>query len=381
MKSIHKVWILFMSLLFTACSKEAKETKVELEGKAMISLNESQKAGISLQTSMFSYRLLKQKIKVNGKLDVPPQQMVSLSVPLGGFVKSIKVLQGSRVKKGELLAEIENPEYIKLQQEFLEAKNQEDLAQLESNRQETLALDQVNAEKTRQQAMAGLQQARIKRRALQARLKALMNDPENLKPEQISGRYELRSPIDGYVAEIFSSLGQFVSPTDIVFELVDTDHLHVELFVFEQHLTRLEVGQKIHFKLGNAPELHEAEIFLIGRKISESRTIRVHGHLKKENPSWLPGQFVEAEIETGADSVPCLPEEAFTEYKGITYLFVERAAEEKDQSMYEAIAVKAGPVADGFRQVSDLPQELQSERIVVMGAYYLLAKLKNSEEE
>ena len=379
MKNLHLILLSCIGFFMIACQTEPEQAETEDTPEEIVTLDPIQLQEIGIKTAKPEYHSISKLLKVNGLLDVPPQQKVSMSIPLGGFVRSVNLYQGSRVSKGQVLAVVENPEYIKLQQEYLEAKNQEQIAALEAARQAELSKDQINAEKTRQQAEANLQACKIKKKALEARLKSLMNNPEQLKPEQISARFELRSPIDGFLVEIMVSPGQFLQANDLAFELVNTDHLHVELSVYEQDILDISKGQAIRFRLSDQPQWHEAEVFLIGRKLETNRTIRVHGHLKKENPSWLPGMFVTAEIDLKTDTLLCLPESAFLEYKGVEYVFVQ--LKEKEANSFALTPVKAGPRENGFRAVYLQNDELNEQLFVTEGAYYLLAKLKNAGEE
>ncbi|MGC3943200.1 MAG: efflux RND transporter periplasmic adaptor subunit [Chryseolinea sp.] len=125
-------------------------------------------------------------IKVNGVLDVPPQQKVSVSIPFGGFLKSTSMLQGSRVSKGQLIAVIENTEYIQLQQDYLEALTQFEFSKADYERQQQLSSENVNSQKTLQLSKANYQSWLAKKNGLLAKLRLLNIDLDKLSTGDIT---------------------------------------------------------------------------------------------------------------------------------------------------------------------------------------------------
>ncbi|UOQ71433.1 efflux RND transporter periplasmic adaptor subunit [Hymenobacter cellulosilyticus] len=178
------------------------------------------------------------------------------------------------------------------------------------------------------------------------------------------------------------TVGQSVTPTETLFELVDPDHLHVELTVFEKDVPLLRPGQRIRFTLPNDSSAERtASVYLIGRTVdAQQRTVRVHGHLDRENdPSLLPGMFVRAVVETSARRVPALPDKAVVDYEGKQYVFRLESSSAKQQ-VFRMLEVRRGEQADGYSEVL-LPGAAAGARYATDGAYSLLSKLKNAAEE
>jgi cobalt-zinc-cadmium efflux system membrane fusion protein len=333
-------------------------------------------------------------IRVNGKLDVPPQQMVSISVPLGGFLKSTPLLQGSRVKKGQVIATMENLEFIQLQQDYLEAKNQFEFAKTDYERQVDLAKENVNAQKTLQQAKTTYSSWQTKAIGLREKLKMINVDITSAENGNITGVINLYSPINGYVTEVNVNIGKFVNPSDILFEIVDTQHLHAELTVFEKDVPKLKIGQKVRFTLANEAKERMATIYLLGREIGPDRTIRIHCHIDIEDTDLLPGMYLKAVVETGGIEVPALPDKAIIDYQGKKYIFYQLTQqphsvlknENKEQHAEEyhftMIEVQVGNSEMGYTEVT-LPADFPMEtvQIVVKNAYAILSKMKNAAEE
>lgn len=395
--------VVMVSIFFSCNTREETAATEEHhdEESNTVELTDAQMKTAGIQLGKIEPRQISGTIKVNGVLDVPPQQLVSISVPLGGFLKSTTLLQGSRVQKGQLIAVIENPEYIQLQQDYLEAANQLEFAKADYERQQELAKENVNAQKTLQQAKSTYQSWLAKRNGLMAKLKLIHVDLNEVEKGNITSTGNVYSPISGYVTEVNVNIGKFVAPADVLFEIVDTEHLHAELTVFEKDVLKLRIGQKVRFTLANESEERMATVYLIGREIGADRSVRIHCHIDKEDKELLPGMYLKANVETGGAKVPALPNEAVIDYQGKKYIFIpvegeghEHHAEEKhdekqdeekhaheEGTHFSMVEVQIGNSELGFTEIT-LPDSLnQNTDVVIKGAYSILSKIKNSEEE
>jgi cobalt-zinc-cadmium efflux system membrane fusion protein len=373
-------------------TQKSDSTKVEHEHEheedGEIELTPDQARGIGIETGTVSVRTLSGTIKVNGTLDVPPQQMLSISAPMGGFLRASDLLQGKHVTKGQVIATLEDPAYLQLQQDYLESVSQLDFLKAEFERQEELMKENINAKKTFEQARANYRTLEAKLAGLKARLKLVRIDMNKLEKGEIQPTVNLYAPISGYVTEVNVNLGKYVSPTDVMFEIVDTEHLHAELTVFERDVPRLKIGQKVRFILANELKERMATVYLIGREIGADRTVRIHCHLDKEDRELLPGMYLTAFVETKNEHQPSLPESAVVNYEGKNYIFIkeEEAGHDARETgaphlHYKAVEIQTGVSELGYVAVV-LPQaiDIKTTQIVFKGAYDLLSKWKNSGE-
>ena len=366
--------LLILSCLL-ACKRESTSPETAaIEGNS-ISPTQAQREALSVKLDTLKKKTLSETIHANGVLDVPPQNLVTISAPMGGFVKHTDLLQGVYVKKGRPLIELEDIRYIELQQEFLDQSSQLELARDEFNRQKTLSQENVNAQKTLQQATAHLKSLEAKVEALKAKLIMVHISPDQVH-EHIHKSVTLYSPISGYVTEVNVNIGKYLNPTDVLFKIVDTEHLHVELFIFERDISKLKEEQKLHFSLVNEGTDRTATIHLIGREIGADRTVRVHCHLDKEDPALLPGMYVKASIETNSREAYVAPDNAVVNFEENTYLFTT-----SDGITFHMEAVTTGLKENGFTEILPSEKFPKGTRIVTSGAYQLLSMLKNSEEE
>ncbi|MDB5270107.1 MAG: hypothetical protein JWP58_3147 [Hymenobacter sp.] len=379
---------LLLSLLTSCGSKEASADKAENPGpvaekaapdRVTLTAAEQQLGGVRLGT--LTQRPMSGGLKVNGVLDVPPENLVSVSAPLGGFVARTDLLQGSRVRAGQVLAVIRNPDFVQLQQDYQEARSQLKFAKADYERQAELYRQEVAPQKNYQRAQAEYEALQAKTNAQAARLR-LADLPIG---GPIVSTATLRAPKGGFVKAVNVSIGQSVTPTDVLFEIVNPEHLHVELTVFEKDIPQVKENQLIRFSLGNDSVSRErtAHVYLISKTIGEERTVRVHAHLDREDELLLPGTFVRAVIETNRVTVPTLPEKAVVQFGAQAYVFVVAAsAAPAGAATYRMVPVTRGVNEDGYTEVH-LPatEQGQSLRFVTEGAYSLLGKLKNAEEE
>jgi cobalt-zinc-cadmium efflux system membrane fusion protein len=373
-----------MTIALTIFSCGSKKEAAEKEADKMesvpnsVTLSEEQFKSLKIQLGGTELRSLSGSIKANGMLDVPPQNLVSISAPLGGFVKSTELLQGMHVNKGQTIVVMEHPDYIQLQQDYLDNKNQLEFLEQEYHRQQDLAKENVNALKSLQQSKSNYLSTKAKVQGLLAKLKMINISPSEIESGEIHNTISLTTPISGYVSQVNVNLGQHVNPTDVMFRIVDTEHVHAEAQVFEKDIPQLKIGQRVHIKLSNESKERLAHVYLIGKEITAERTVRVHCHLDGEDLNLIPGTFFTATIETGARQAEALSAEALVNFEGKQYVFIENDAA---KHTYKMIEVRVGGTDTDFYEVNfaePLPAELKN-KIVLQGAYHLLNVLKNVE--
>ncbi|HMG89432.1 MAG TPA: efflux RND transporter periplasmic adaptor subunit [Chryseolinea sp.] len=366
-------------VLINACApkSENKTDAVRNDSSNVIKLTPGQHKAANITLQSLETRPMGTSLKVNGMLDVPPQNLITISAPMGGFVKSTKLLQGMKVKQGEVIATLENQEYIQLQQEYLDSKSKLEFLDAEYNRQTELARENVNAQKALQQAKSQFQSMKAMVRSLDAKLGMINIDASTLSEATITPGVKLYSPIAGYVTVVNVNIGQYVNATDVMFKIVNIEHIHAELQVFEKDISKVKVGQKVNFQLAHESELRTASVYLIGKEISAERTVRIHCHLDKEDEHLLPGMYITASIETTSHNAEVLPSSSIINFEGKDYVF----ATTKVKDEFEMINVHAGQTAGGYTEV-ELPSGFDKTRsFVSAGVFELLGVLRNVEEE
>ncbi|WP_407934968.1 efflux RND transporter periplasmic adaptor subunit [Flavobacterium arundinis] len=364
-------------LMLAACKNPAEEQQAPQEAITTntVVLTKAQLQNAAIETSRLSEKNIATVLKLNGKIEVPPQNLISVSAPLGGYLVKTKLLPGMPVRKGEVIAILQDEQYVQLQQDYLTARSRLHFAGLEYNRQKGLNESKAASDKVTQQAEAELANLRILVSALSEKLKLININPENLSSGKISKSITVISTITGFVSKVNINIGKYVSPGDVMFELINPDDIHLNLNVYDKDVALLAIGQKVSAYSNAQPDKkYLCEIILISKDINANGSTEVHCHFKQYDKGLLPGMYMNAEVETLAAMANAVPESAVVSFEGKDYVFIQTAAQH-----YEMIAITTGTKENGYIALTDAAS-LKNKAIVTKGAYTLLMKLKNKEE-
>jgi len=384
------VVLLFLAACGNKQSKDnttAVETPVDSADTAstaakQITFSSDQYQLAGIETGTIEMRNLSSIIKLNGVIDVEPKSTATVSAPLGGYIKTAGLLPGQAVKKGQVLATIENPDFITMQQEYLESKGRLQFLEQEYQRQQKLREEDVNAAKTFQQVASDykVMQARIS--GLEQRIALAGISRSVLQTGKITRTANLYAPITGYIKTSNVNIGKYATPTDVLFEIINKNDLHLALNAFEKDLGKIQVGQTVKFSLANENNFNRtAKIFLIGQSTGDDRIVPVHCHfVNQKDPDLLPGMYVKAWIETGSEKQYAAPSEAIVQLEGKDYL-ISQTGQSSNGYTFQLMQVKKGTEQEGYTAVT-LPENrnVENTKVVVKNAYAILSALKNSEE-
>jgi cobalt-zinc-cadmium efflux system membrane fusion protein len=371
--------LIIITIVLNACgNKQNKPVEISSpnQNEFVVTLTEAQLKNTSITLGKLESKNMASILKVSGTIDVPPQNMVSISVPMGGFLKYTKLLPGLHLTKGETIATMEDQQYIQLQQEYLTALSNLKFAELEYHRQKELNVSKASSNKAFEQADASFQNLKITVKSLSEKLKLIGINPDQLNEKNISRSIEIHSPIDGFVSHVNVNIGKYVNPSDVLFELVNPDDIHLNLTVYEKDLDKIFIGQKLMAYNNHKPEIkYPCDIILIGKDLSEERNVEVHCHFEKYDKTLIPGMFMNAEVEINSNNAKVLPDDAIVRFENVNYAFVS-----KNINTFEMVEVKLGNTENGLTEVT-LDESLYNNNFVVKGAYNLLMQLKNKEDE
>jgi cobalt-zinc-cadmium efflux system membrane fusion protein len=244
--------------------------------------------------------------------------------------------------------------------------------------------DDVYSEKNVQQVTVDYKNLKASVRSLEQKLLLIGINPDQLNESNISNTVNIISPIKGFLKAVNVNIGKFVSSTDVLFEIVNSDKLFLELTLFEKDADKVASGQKIKFFINNETEVHEAIISQTGKSVSDDKTFRVYATVTSSCKNLLPGMYVNALIELSDIKVTALPSGAVVSFDDKDYIFVfEKNKEEAGKAMteYRIIEVKKGITSSGYTEIS-LPGDfdLNTAKVVIKGAYNLLSAKKNAGE-
>ncbi|WP_435412368.1 efflux RND transporter periplasmic adaptor subunit [Psychroserpens mesophilus] len=312
------------------------------------------------------------KISVNGMIDVPPENKAVVNSTVGGYIKTTPFLEGDIVKKGQALVTLENPEFITMQQEYMEVKEQLNYLKAEYDRQQTMLDENITSQKSFLRAESSYKTALATYNGLKKQLVMLNISPASVEKGNISSVVTLYAPISGSISKVNVTRGTYVSPATPIIEIIDNSHIHLELSVFEKDIMNVKKGQKITFKIPEASEnTFQGEVHLVGTTISENRTIKVHGHPIDDSNSFLTGMFVNADIITAEKEAHVLPESAIIEIENNYYVLVLNETTETDY-YFSQIKVNIGNTVNGYTEVSENSEIKARDQLLIKGAFNLI---------
>lgn len=383
-KLLALISFLFMALV--SCNKESKIENKEEENlpEDIVELRDDQIKLAKIETGTIEMRSMNGTLKVNGIVAVAPQNLATVCMPMGGFIKNTTLMPGYAVKKGQTLAVIENSEFIDLQQNYLEAKNKLEFAEAEYKRHTELFKDDIYSKQNLQQVTTEYKNLKSMVSALKQKLELIGINPSKLNEDNISRSVTLVSPISGAVKAVNVSIGKSVSSSDVLFEIVNSNKLFLELTLFEKDADKVAVGQKINFYINNESEQHQAVIYQTAKSINNDKTYKVYANVSGFCENILPGMYVNAIVQSASLQLTVVPTEAVVSFDDKDYIFIvnkKKVENGKPFTEYRMVQVQKGIADDKFIEVT-LPNsiDIKTAKVVVKGAYNLLSAKKNAGE-
>ncbi|KYP13632.1 efflux RND transporter periplasmic adaptor subunit [Flavihumibacter sp. CACIAM 22H1] len=363
--------------------KNAPEEPVEEPNT--VHFTAAQIKSIGLETGFIEQKELTNFVRANGSLRVPNQNKALINSLYSGVVRSLLIQPGNTVKKGQLIATIANPDFIRVQEEYLSITPRIILAEQELNRQKELSEGNAGALKNLQKAAADLNALTTSKLALAQQIQLMGITPSSLSNGKLIAVVSIRSPIQGVVSSVSVKMGSYVDLNTPVAEIVDNSQLHLDLFVYEKDLPKIRNNQPIHFTLTNNPgKEYDAEIFSLGSSFEdESKAISVHARVKGEKTGLIDGMSITALISLDKVATPAVPNDAIVNSQGQDFIFIvsDEPGQTEKEMRFQKIPVAKGVSEVGYTQITLLKPVAPESRIVTKGAFFVLAKMNSSEED
>jgi cobalt-zinc-cadmium efflux system membrane fusion protein len=430
MKSYIFISFIVLSTLISCKSgdeAEKGEEHVEHGEEGVVVLDKQQREALKLELGTFQMRNLTTVVKVNGQIEVPPSSSAEVAAIIGGNVKEIEVFHGDKVQKGQVLAILEHPDYITLQEDFAEVANNLDFLREEYNRQKELFENNVGAGRDFQKVKSEYNTAKAKHEGLKSRLLLLNLSPENVKSGTISNSVSVVSPIQGYVNDIDVKVGKYVDASDVLFSITDNNDIHADFQVYEKDVHLAKIGQKVHFTASSIPSKEfTARVFAVGKEFEEdTRAVHIHAEFEELNDNLIPGMYLSGHLHTDENYTRTLQNDAIVKEGTKSYIFVlsedhnghdddtedhdghdhsnpvenvesheghdhaeltidddhEGHESSEDNQSFRMVEVITGQTDDGYTEIRLLDSLADDTQVVLNAAYYLLADLKKEETE
>lgn len=382
-KSITKMKYFFLIGLIYAgslsCSKKQdieKEVFEISQNKDQITLNDSQIKNAGIQIGTIQKQYISSKIILNGNTKVPPNATAYVSAHNEGHVKYSSATIGKYVKKGEVLAVLEDPNIIQLQQEYLLAKSNLSYAEKNYIRQRELNENKSSSDKATQMAQTEFRNQQIILRGIEQKLKIMGINPTKLHTGNIQRNITVNAPISGYISVVNISIGQHITPMDKLFSIINTDQLELVLKVFEKDLKNISIGQKIHAYTNQNPnKKYLAYIYSISRNFETDKGVLVHCRFDDNTDQLINGIFMNADVEMDHFQTIAIPDDAIISWEEKQYIF-----EEIKPKIFKMLNVQIGKSNNGYTELLNFNSDFSKRKFVTKGAYNLLMGLKNIEE-
>ena len=369
----------FISAIFLiSCgNKKNEETKsAETKSIDIIKLSPEQVKNAGLESGNPTVKNVKEILQLQGTVTVPPKSVISISVPLGGYVKSTNLIAGMNVQKGQVLAVLEDMQFIELQQNYLMAKEKFELAQNEQKRQKELNLNKAASDKVLEQITTEMRTQRIIMSSLEQKLNLLGINAKTLNVGNISKTIRVISPINGLVSKVNVNIGKYVNPTDMLFELIDKKDIVLTLNAFEKDVTSLSIGQTVMaYTNASDAKKYAAKIAFINQSLNGDRAAEIICKVNSYNPDLLPGLFVNAEVEIENQKALTVPEDAVVRWEGKFYVFTDIGS-----NQFKMNEVKSGVKNEGYWQITS-DTISSSSKVIIKNAYTLLMSAMNNDEQ
>jgi len=378
MKSSSKILLapVLALILLASCGK--KEDGIEVSEapseSTEIQLTEEQFQTMKMEWGELHTGDFSEEIQVQGTVQIPVEGMREITTYFGGYVQDLKLIEGEEVRKGQVLFTLENPEFLRLQQDYLETKSQLAYLKAEWERQKTLAQEQISAQKNFLKAAADYEAAMAKTQSLKKQLALIAIDGETLSPATMRSKISITSPIAGFVEEVLAVPGQFLPSAAKALTLMSKEHIHVELVLFEKDASKVHIGQLVEFTSPDRPdEVLKAKIKVVGKSINVQRQINVHADLidEKEEAKLTPGMFLQARIQLDPQRSLAVPEESIIEVGEEHYILVQKS---KSAGAFTLQKIKVTPGAKGkhYRAIATDAALDSTAVVLIKGGFNLL---------
>lgn len=376
---LYKITLLSIVISLLNCTSKEKTTVEETTSNTnatnLIEVTKAQFKNSNMTLGKLEEKSFPTIVSVNGMVDVPPENKAIVNAKMGGYIKTTPLLIGDKVTKGQVLVTIENPEFVTLQQNYMEIQGQLSYLKADFNRQKTMLAENITSQKSFLKAESNYKTALAKFNGLHKQLTMLHISPENVLNGNFTSETTIYAPISGSVTKVYVNRGSYVSPASIIMEIIDNSHIHLELSVFEKDILKIKKEQEINFKIPDASsKVFKAEVHLIGTALEENRTIKVHAHLEDESHSnFLTGMFVNADIITDSVLEKALPNEAIVVIDDKSFVLVLNKREENNY-YFEQKEVEIKESYNGYKIVKNANTFSSNTQFLTRGTYNLLGE-------
>lgn len=355
--------ILLPFILFSCNSgEEQKNQKKELEDVPP-SLRKEQKAGglvilnekearelhiktITAQRSKRTFQLISP-----GITQAAPNYISFISAPVDGRIVSLNVNEGERIRKGQVLMELESLEYGKMISDYLKASADANFYENKYKRMQKLVEKDISSQSELEQIKADYKRAQTAVKASVSMLKAVgvsRQQIENiLKQEDINPVLQITSPISGVINEYKVELGQAVKAYDKMASVINMKKLLIKAYISPGEGQYVRTGDKAYVtRRDDSSKTLMSKISTINPSLDPNNRSLIANIFVKPKNNWpMPGENVRLKIHTSSPvEVIAIPMDAIT-YDDDTPIAFVKAGDRKYEKRYLEINSTKGDYA------------------------------------
>ncbi|MBB3695909.1 efflux RND transporter periplasmic adaptor subunit [Flammeovirga yaeyamensis] len=381
------IYLILSVIFFTGCFNGKAEKHEDHHDEhhddhgEEVHLSELQFKNMNMELGKLQKMDIGEYVMTNGTLEVPPQNDAAVTAIIGANIKKIYVIEGEKVKKGQLLAYLYHPDLIKLQTDYQVKSHQLEFLKEEFERQKKLYDEKVGSGKEYQKASADYYSTLGDVNGLSAQIKMLGLNASKIKSGQIFENVPVYAPLSGYIKAVGVKTGQYVLPQTEMFHVINLEDIHVDLMVYEKDVAKVKEGQKVIFTTEMHPEkIRTASIFNIGRAFEEGpKAVHLHADIHDLKEELISGTYVRGKIMFNSNEVSALPKAAVVQ-EGTEH-FVFTVEKEGKEWSFKPVQVNIGNEDNGQIEIKLLEEVEISADFALNNAYYLMAEMKKAEAE
>lgn len=346
-----------------------------------IPLTEKQVNAVDLKMGMAQNREMDATISAKGSLVLRAQNMGEVASLMGGVVKAIYVKEGQLVKKGQVVATVENTDVVSLQREYFTAYKESELAKVDMERQLMLSKQGAGVKRTLQQAQKDYQVAHANLLGIGRQLAQMGISTSAVAKGKFTTAFPLHAPISGVVSQLTASLGSYADMQTPLMKIRNTQAVECDLNVFEKDLAKVKVGNRVTFSLTNQPGVKlSGTVYGMNQYFNDgSKSVAVHVKMddaslktsRVNHVKLFDGMYVSGQIATGSQRCLALPSQAIVSTDGKQYVFALNGEPKKGEYSFSRHEVTTGVTGGGFTEVKLCDHLKAGKKIVTDNAFYL----------
>jgi cobalt-zinc-cadmium efflux system membrane fusion protein len=383
---MKNILIIVTLIAFLGCESRSKTEGHDHEESSsddIVSLSKAQMEAIDLKLTHLEDKNMSSNINVNGSIELPPHHIADISPLMGGVIKNIFVIEGDKVKKGQTLATLEHPDFIDMQNNYINNLTKLEYVEKEYQRQEKLNSEKVVSDKSFQAITSEYKILKSTIQTQKIKLQMVGLSVNGIESGKIYSTVSITAPFNGYVSVIETNIGSFVAPQSKLFEIVNNDELHADFMVYEKDINKIEVGQTVFFTTSSFSQEFEAEIHNISPVFEENpKALHVHADIISSKDKLIPGMYINGRLLADNVITKAILSEAIINAKGKDYIFVKAKTKTKtDKFTFRKVEVIKGVESGNYTAITPLLKMNDSMQVVGKGAYFVFSELSKEENE